>query len=92
MATINGSVTVMDPIGLHARTAGQIVKLVKESGIEVRIGKAGQELAKANSPLRMMALKAKTGEELTIEFYSYDEAQATVLFAYVQDSLMRQFC
>ena len=87
MATINGSVAVLDPIGLHARPAGQIVKLVKESGLEVRIGKAGQELAKANSPLRMMALKAKTGEELTIEVESDDEAVATALIAQVQDFL-----
>ena len=87
MATINGSVTVLDPIGLHARPAGQIVKLVKESGLEVRIGKAGQELAKANSPLRMMALKARTGEELTIEVESDDEAVATALIAQVQDFL-----
>ncbi len=87
MATIKGSITVLDPIGLHARPAGQIVKLVKESGLEVRIGKAGQELAKANSPLRMMALKAKTGEELNIEVDSDDEVLATDLIARVQDFL-----
>ena len=61
MPTIKGSVTVLDPIGLHARPAGQIVKLVKDSGLEVRMGKPGEDLVKANSPLRMMAMKAKTG-------------------------------
>ena len=35
----------------------------------------------------MMALKAKTGEELTIEVDSDDEAVATALIAQVQDFL-----
>jgi len=87
MLTTKGSVTVLDPIGLHARPAGQIVKLVKESGLEVRMGKAGQEPAKANSPLRMMALKAKTGEELDVEVDSDDRAVATALIAQIQEFL-----
>lgn len=84
MATQTGKVVVNDPIGLHARPAGQIVKLVKESGIEVRIGQAGQELVKANSPLRMMALKVKTGEELQVEIDIEDEAAAAALLAQIQ--------
>lgn len=84
MATQTGKVVVNDPIGLHARPAGQIVKLVKESGFEVRIGQAGQELVKANSPLRMMALKVKTGEELVVEIDIEDEAVAAELIAQIQ--------
>ena len=87
MSTTKGSVTVLDPIGLHARPAGQIVKLVKESGLEVRIGMASQQLAKANSPLRMLALKAKTGQELDVEVDSDDEAVATALIAQIQEFL-----
>ena len=87
MTTTKSSVTVLDPIGLHARPAGQIVKLVKESGLVVRMGKAGQGLVKANSPLRMMAMKAKTGEELLIEVDSDDEAAANDLIAQVQEFL-----
>jgi len=87
MSTTKGSVTVHDPIGLHARPAGQIVKLVKESGLEVRMGMAGQQLAKANSPLRMLALKAKTGQELDVEVDSDDEAVATALIAQIQEFL-----
>ena len=33
MATVTGTVTIEDPIGFHARPAGQIVKLVKDSGL-----------------------------------------------------------
>ena len=40
MATISGIVTIEDPIGFHARPAGQIVKLVKDSGLEIRMGRA----------------------------------------------------
>jgi phosphotransferase system HPr (HPr) family protein len=87
MSTISATVNVLDPIGLHARPAGQIVKLVKESGLEVRIGKAGEELVKANSPLRMMALKAKTGEELLVEIDTADQAVADALISQIQDFL-----
>lgn len=87
MSTISATLTIEDPIGLHARPAGQIVKLVKESGIEVRIGKAGEELVKANSPLRMMALKAKTGEELLVEIDTDDQALADSLLAQMQEFL-----
>jgi phosphocarrier protein HPr len=87
MATVSAKVTVEDPIGLHARPAGQIVKLVKESGIEVRIGKAGEELVKASSPLRMMALMAKTGEELLVEIDTEDQSVADSLLAQIQEFL-----
>ena len=87
MSTTKGEVTVLDPIGLHARPAGQIVKLVKESGLEVRMGKPGAELVKANSPLRMMAMKAKTGEVLSVEVDSDDETVANALISQIQDFL-----
>jgi phosphotransferase system HPr (HPr) family protein len=87
MSTISATVNVLDPIGLHARPAGQIVKLVKESGLEVRIGKAGEELVKANSPLRMMALKAKTGEELLVEIDTADQALADSVISQIQEFL-----
>jgi len=87
MSTISATVNVLDPIGLHARPAGQIVKLVKESGLEVRIGKAGEELVKANSPLRMMALKAKTGEELLVEIDTADQALADSIISQIQEFL-----
>jgi len=84
---ITTTVTIEDPIGLHARPAGQIVKLVKESGLTVRMGKAGVELVLANSPLRMMALKAKTGEQMVVEVETDDQGVADALFAQIQDFL-----
>ncbi len=87
MAQFTLEVTVLDPIGLHARPAGQIVKLVKESGLEVSIGRPGEEFAKANSALRLMALKIKTGETLTLEVEADDEGTAHGIAAQIQEFL-----
>lgn len=87
MPGIKGQVQVLDPIGLHARPASQIVKLVKESGLEVTIGREGQEFAKANSALRMMALKIQTGETLTVEVPTDDQAVADQIISQIQEFL-----
>lgn len=86
MPTISATVTIEDPIGFHARPAGQIVKLVKEAGVEVRLGRVGEQLVKANSPLGLMALKAKTGEQLTVEVDA-DDSIAHGLIAQIQEFL-----
>jgi phosphocarrier protein HPr len=87
MSSIKGTVQVLDPIGLHARPASQIVKLVKESGLEITIGREGQEFAKANSALRMMALKISTGETLTVEVPTEDQALADGIIQEIQEFL-----
>lgn len=87
MSIFKSSVEVHDPIGLHARPASQIVKLVKESGVTVMLGRAGQSLVKANSPLMLMAMKIKTGETLDVTVESEDEAFSADLVAQIQDLL-----
>lgn len=87
MAKISLEVEVLDPIGLHARPASQIVKLVKDSELNVEIGRPGEEFAKANSALRLMALKIKTGEKLTVTVETDDEAHAAEIVAQIQDFL-----
>jgi phosphotransferase system HPr (HPr) family protein len=87
MATFTGEVEVLDPIGMHARPAGQIAKLVKESALEVVILKDGEEPTKANSALRLMAMKVKTGEKLTVSVEANEESVATDLIAQIQDFL-----
>ena len=87
MSTISAQVVIEDPIGFHARPAGQIVKLVKEAGLEIRIGKVGEKMVKANSPLSLMALKGKTGEMLTVEIDTEDKAQADSLVSQIQEFL-----
>ena len=87
MSSIKGTVNVLDPIGLHARPASQIVKLVKESGLEITIGREGQEFAKANSALRMMALKISTGETLTVDVPTDDQSLADGIIQEIQEFL-----
>lgn len=87
MSTVSAVVTIEDPIGFHARPAGQIVKLVKESGLEVRMGKVGGNMVKANSPLGLMAMKGKTGEELTVEVDTDDESLGQSIIDQIQQFL-----
>jgi phosphotransferase system HPr (HPr) family protein len=87
MSSIKGRVEVLDPIGLHARPASQIVKLVRESGLEITIGREGQEFAKANSALRMMALKISTGETLTVDVPTQDQSLADGIIQEIQELL-----
>lgn len=84
---IKAEVQVLDPIGLHARPASQIVKLVKESELEISIGREGEEFAKANSALRLMALKIKPQETLIVEVGTEDEALAQSIISQIQDFL-----
>ena len=87
MSSIKGQLQVLDPIGLHARPASQIVTLVKESGLEITIGREGQEFAKANSALRLMALKITSGETLTVEIPTTDQAVADGIISQIQEFL-----
>lgn len=87
MATVAGTVTIEDPIGFHARPAGQIVKLVKDSGLEIRMGRQGETLVKASSPLSLMSLKGKQGEVLSVEIDTDDQAKAHELIGAIQSFL-----
>ena len=87
MSVIQGEVQVLDPIGLHARPASQIVKLVKDSGLEVLIGKPGEEAAKANSALRLLALKVATGQTLVVQVPTEDESFAAKMISEIQEIL-----
>lgn len=87
MSFVSAEVQVLDSIGLHARPASQIVKLVKESGLVVLIGKPGDEPARANSALRLLALKVATGESLVVQVGTDKEELATVMIAKIQEIL-----
>jgi phosphotransferase system HPr (HPr) family protein len=87
MATVSGTVTIEDPIGLHARPAGQIVKLVRDSGYEIRMGRQGESLVKASSPLSLMSLKGKQGEVLSVEIDTDDQSRAEELISAIQGFL-----
>ena len=87
MSSSKGHIHVTDPIGLHARPASRIVKLVKESGLEITIGREGERFAKANSALGLLALKINSGETLTVEVTTSDKALADDIIAQIQEFL-----
>lgn len=84
---ISGQVVIEDALGFHARPAGQIVKLVKDLGFEVRIGKLGETAVKASSPLSLMSLKGKPGEKLVVEVDTDDQGQADQVITSIQGFL-----
>jgi phosphotransferase system HPr (HPr) family protein len=87
MSVISGSVEVLDPIGLHARPASQIVKLVKDLAVDVLIGREGEEFAKANSALRLMALQIKPGEVLIVEVATDSAELGNSIISQIQEFL-----
>ncbi len=64
--------TIKDPAGIHARPAGNLVKLVRESGSEVSIEKNGQT-ANLKKLFTVMALGVKQGDTVTIRVSGDDE-------------------
>jgi phosphotransferase system HPr (HPr) family protein len=85
--SIKGQIQVLDPIGLHARPASQIVNLVQECGLEVTLGRAGEDFAKASSVLRLLALKIKCGETLTVAVETPDQLLAEQVIAKIEKML-----
>ena len=87
MTIFKSTLTVTDPIGLHARPASEIVKAVKLTGFSVKLGRDAKSLVSVNSPLQLMALKGKTGEVLQVSVEAEDEAAALQLIDSLQDLL-----
>ena len=65
--------TITDPVGIHARPAGILVKEVKKYGDEVII-KKGEKSAKAKALMALMGLGVKQGETVTVEVTGPTEA------------------
>lgn len=79
-------VVVHDALGLHARPAGQIAKLVRDSGIDAEITNQDGQTASASSALRLLALKIKSGQEVTITVHN-DNAAAPAFVAQIAEFL-----
>ena len=60
------SVSIGSSVGLHARPATLFVEAVLATGLDVTIGRAGEEPVDADSLLGVMALGAKNGEEVVL--------------------------
>ena len=51
------------------------------------MGKVGGNMVKANSPLGLMAMKGKTGEELRVEVDTDDHSQGQAIIDQIQQYL-----
>ena len=89
MSSFVYTVTVLDPIGLHARPVGQIVTLVRETGATVTLRSASGTEAAATSALKMLAMKVKTGETLEIVVESAGSSEPEALAREIE-SLINQ--
>ncbi len=67
--------TVGPEAGLHARPAAQFVKTAKGFSSEITVIK-GEKEANAKSPLKVMTLAAKKGDEITIRANGEDAEEA----------------
>lgn len=68
--------TITDPIGLHARPAGMLVKEVKNYESAVTLTKGGKS-TDARKLMMLMSLGVKCGDEITVEVTGADEEAAS---------------
>lgn len=68
--------TINDPLGIHARPAGMLVKAAKAfADTTVTITKGGVTV-KAGSPIKLMGLGVKNGDTVTVAVEGGDEDAA----------------
>ncbi|MFK5633623.1 MULTISPECIES: HPr family phosphocarrier protein [unclassified Ornithinimicrobium] len=60
------TVTIASSVGLHARPAALFVEKASATGLDVEIGRPGEDAVDATSILGVMALGAKFGEEVVL--------------------------
>lgn len=57
--------TIKDKLGIHARPAGMVVKVVKETGCKVTI-KKGSQVVDLSKLIAVMGLGIKCGDTVTV--------------------------
>ena len=79
---------IKDPLGIHARPAGMLAKLIKTyEGTNVVIAKGGNE-AKATQLMKLMTLAIKQGDTVTVKVYGGDEeGAAAAIKAFLEENL-----
>ena len=80
--------TITDPVGIHARPAGLLVKAVKALDSAVTIAKADGKSAGGAKLMGLMGLGIKQGETVTVTVEGgSEEANAAALEKFFQDNL-----
>lgn len=80
--------TITDPVGIHARPAGLLVKAVKALDSTVTIAKADGKSAGAAKLMALMGLGIKQGDAVTVTVEGgSEEANAASLEQFFQENL-----
>jgi phosphocarrier protein len=79
--------TVKDKVGIHARPAGMLVKLVKEYSSDVYI-ENGDKRIKADRLIAIMNMGIKNGDTVTVTIEGDDEKEAyKALYSFFESNL-----
>lgn len=70
--------TLTDPLGIHARPAGHLVRLAGKYKCDIQIG-SPEKMVNAKRIIGVMALTLKCGEEITMTFSGADEEEAAAI-------------
>ena len=80
--------TVTDPVGIHARPAGQLSKLAKGFGDTACTITKGEKTVKLGQLMLLMGLGIKSGTEVTVTTDGPQEEEAyTALLSFFQENL-----
>lgn len=80
--------TITDPVGIHARPAGLLVKEIKAHASKVTITTAEGKSADAKKLLALMGLGIKQGDTVTVSVEGDDEdAAAAAIEKFMSDNL-----
>lgn len=79
--------TIKDPLGIHARPAGMLVKTVKATDSHVTIQKGDQKVS-ADRLLSVMGLGIRCGDTVNFTVTDGDEeATVNALLSFLQENL-----
>ena len=79
--------TVTDPVGIHARPAGNLVREIKNFESDATISANGKTVD-AKKLMMVMTLGVKQGQEIELTFTGPDEDKAAeAVSAYMKDNL-----
>ena len=80
--------TITDPVGIHARPAGNLVKKIKEfTGATVTICK-GEKSVNALKLMALMGMGVKQGDTITVKVEGEnEEAVAAAIETYLKENL-----
>ena len=80
--------TITDPVGIHARPAGLLVKAAKALDSTVTIEKVGGKSAAATKLMAVMGLGIKQGDTVSVAVEGgSEESNAAAIEKFFQDNL-----